>query len=146
MFCIGKFCLFCKTLNFSSNRINYSILDVFQSLKILLQLSRDIKNSRFQNINTYKTFVEFESFQVLTALEKKYHPEHFVCIKCKLPITGSNFQQHEGEPVCEADYAKYFLKKCHGCKLPIRGVSRLLFILFFSLELVRFMYLECHTL
>ena len=59
--------------------------------------------------------------KVLSALDKKYHPEHFVCLKCKLPITDDKFQQHEGEPVCEADYARFFLKKCFACKLPIKG-------------------------
>lgn len=59
--------------------------------------------------------------QVLSALGKKYHPEHFTCAKCNEPIKDSKFQQHEGLPYCDDDYTKMFLKKCFACKQPIRN-------------------------
>lgn len=95
--------------------VNYSILATLQISKIT--------QCCIAATPTRQTLVY--CLQVLTALEKKYHPEHFVCIKCKQPIKENNFRQHEGEPVCEADYAKFFLKKCAACKLPIKGVSQL---------------------
>ncbi|KAF2879450.1 hypothetical protein ILUMI_26730, partial [Ignelater luminosus] len=58
--------------------------------------------------------------RILTALGRTYHPEHFTCAKCKEPIKDSKFQQHDGEPYCEADYTKLFLKNCYACKQPIK--------------------------
>lgn len=57
--------------------------------------------------------------QVLTALNKSYHPGCFVCAKCGKPITGGLFQMHDDKPYCQQDYAELFAPKCHACNKPI---------------------------
>ncbi|GLV32984.1 uncharacterized protein CBL_08953 [Carabus blaptoides fortunei] len=72
------------------------------------------------NSSTCATCHQAIQGKILTALGNSYHPEHFVCGKCKQPITGSRFQEHDGQPYCEHDYAELFSKRCHACKKPIR--------------------------
>ncbi|KAI4470110.1 paxillin-related [Holotrichia oblita] len=57
--------------------------------------------------------------QVLTALEKTYHPNCFVCTECKKPITGGLFQIKDDKPYCQDDYAQLFAPKCYACNKPI---------------------------
>ncbi|KAF5284371.1 hypothetical protein FQR65_LT13588 [Abscondita terminalis] len=58
--------------------------------------------------------------QILSALGKTYHPEHFTCTKCKEPIKDSKFQEHDGLPYCDEDYTQMFSKRCFACKQPIK--------------------------
>lgn len=58
--------------------------------------------------------------KILTALGKSYHPEHFQCKKCNQPITGTKFQENNGDPYCERDYTELFSKRCRGCTKPIK--------------------------
>lgn len=53
-----------------------------------------------------------------------YHPDHFTCHKCKVPIKGDKFQVKDGLPYCDADYEKEFLSNCYACHQPIREVFR----------------------
>ncbi|KAL1140287.1 hypothetical protein AAG570_000219 [Ranatra chinensis] len=62
------------------------------------------------------------SLQIVQALNKTWHQDHFNCCHCKKPISGQKFNVHDGRPYCENDYAQLFLKRCHGCNLPIRDV------------------------
>ncbi|KAK9739333.1 LIM domain [Popillia japonica] len=59
--------------------------------------------------------------QVLTALDKTYHPEHFVCEKCKKPICDNKFRTHDGRAYCEEDYNRMFVAQCFGCGQSISG-------------------------
>lgn len=61
--------------------------------------------------------------QILTALGKSWHPEHFVCSQCSQPITEGSFNQRDGMPVCSPCYVAKFTDICHGCNQPILGVS-----------------------
>lgn len=61
-------------------------------------------------------------FQILTALGRNYHPEHFICAVCEQPITGSKFQENDGKPYCEEDYTELFSKRCRACNKPIKEV------------------------
>ncbi|KAK9504042.1 hypothetical protein O3M35_010482 [Rhynocoris fuscipes] len=65
---------------------------------------------------------KYISGMIVQALGKNWHPHHFICFKCKEPITSSKFNLHDGNAYCESDYAQMFLKKCYGCNLPIRDV------------------------
>lgn len=61
--------------------------------------------------------------QILTALGKSWHPEHFVCSVCSQPITEGSFNQRDGMPVCSPCYVSKFTDICHGCNQPILGVK-----------------------
>ncbi|XP_045477442.1 transforming growth factor beta-1-induced transcript 1 protein-like isoform X2 [Harmonia axyridis] len=58
---------------------------------------------------------------VLTALEKSYHPDHFICIKCATPIRDAKFHQRDGIPYCISCHAKYLAPKCNSCIRSIDG-------------------------
>jgi len=55
----------------------------------------------------------------LNALEKTYHPEHFVCSHCNLPFPNGNFIENEGKPYCETDFNELFCSRCLNCKQSI---------------------------
>ena len=55
----------------------------------------------------------------INALDKSYHPDHFVCYVCKTKLTGQFFPSKEGEPLCENDYYHHLGLMCGGCEQPI---------------------------
>ncbi|XP_029989721.1 paxillin-like [Sphaeramia orbicularis] len=57
--------------------------------------------------------------QVVTAMGKTWHPEHFVCTHCQEEIGSRNFFEREGQPYCETDYHNLFSPRCHYCNGPI---------------------------
>lgn len=56
----------------------------------------------------------------VTALGKKWHPEHFMCSQCLQPLTGG-FLERDGHAFCERCFYSAFSFKCAGCGQPIRG-------------------------
>jgi len=50
----------------------------------------------------------------LRALNKLWHPEHFVCSHCGEPI-GESYFVHRGKPYCKQDYLLLFAEKCRLC-------------------------------
>lgn len=63
-------------------------------------------------------------FQVITALGKVWHIEHFTCANCNLPLGTKNFYERDGEAYCEEDYHKIFAPKCAYCNGPIVDVRK----------------------
>ncbi|XP_034022954.1 uncharacterized protein LOC117507239 isoform X1 [Thalassophryne amazonica] len=57
--------------------------------------------------------------QVVTAMGRTWHPEHFVCTHCQEEIGSRNFFEREGLPYCEKDYHSLFSPRCHYCNGPI---------------------------
>jgi len=57
--------------------------------------------------------------QVITALGKTWHPEHFTCNHCNQELGTRNFFEREGMPYCEADYHNLFSPRCAYCNGPI---------------------------
>ncbi|XP_028967465.1 paxillin [Galendromus occidentalis] len=57
--------------------------------------------------------------QVVTALAKMWHPEHFVCAHCSQELGTRNFYERDGEAYCEQDYHKIFSPRCSYCNGPI---------------------------
>ncbi|XP_055372252.1 paxillin isoform X3 [Condylostylus longicornis] len=53
--------------------------------------------------------------QVITALGKTWHPEHFVCNHCNQELGTRNFFEREGFPYCEPDYHNLFSPRCAYC-------------------------------
>lgn len=58
--------------------------------------------------------------QILNAIGRTYHPEHFVCACCSQPFDQGKFIIHEGEPYCHVDYYELFSNKCKTCNEPIK--------------------------
>ncbi|XKL60243.1 hypothetical protein PGB90_001259 [Kerria lacca] len=57
--------------------------------------------------------------QVITALGKTWHPEHFVCTHCNQELGTRNFFERDGHPYCEPDYHNLFSPRCAYCNGPI---------------------------
>ena len=64
---------------------------------------------------------------MIEAIGRKYHPEHFVCYRCGVPLVGLSYSECHGEPHCEncADKIQAIenpeVHTCAKCKLPIFG-------------------------
>uniref|UniRef100_A0A8D1CUU5 Transforming growth factor beta 1 induced transcript 1 n=1 Tax=Sus scrofa TaxID=9823 RepID=A0A8D1CUU5_PIG len=61
--------------------------------------------------------------QVVTALGRAWHPEHFVCGGCSTALGGSSFFEKDGAPFCPECYFERFSPRCGLCNQPIRHVS-----------------------
>lgn len=61
--------------------------------------------------------------QVCTALGRTWHPEHFTCVACDMPLGTRNFFERDGKPYCEKDYHDQFAPRCAYCNGPILDVS-----------------------
>nr|KAF6282694.1 paxillin [Myotis myotis] len=57
--------------------------------------------------------------QVVTAMGRTWHPEHFVCTHCQEEIGSRNFFERDGQPYCEKDYHTLFSPRCYYCNGPI---------------------------
>lgn len=57
--------------------------------------------------------------QVVTAMGRTWHPEHFVCTHCQDEIGSRNFFERDGQPYCERDYHQLFSPRCFYCNGPI---------------------------
>ncbi|XP_067140389.1 paxillin-like isoform X2 [Centruroides vittatus] len=55
----------------------------------------------------------------VTALDKTWHPEHFLCAKCGGKFGEDGYHEKEGKAYCKRDYLDLFAPKCGGCKGPI---------------------------
>uniref|UniRef100_A0A3Q2C8X9 Leupaxin n=1 Tax=Cyprinodon variegatus TaxID=28743 RepID=A0A3Q2C8X9_CYPVA len=57
--------------------------------------------------------------KMITALGEVWHPEHFVCVACKMELSTTGFFEREGRPYCDKDYHQLFSPRCAYCKGPI---------------------------
>lgn len=57
--------------------------------------------------------------QVITALGRNYHREHFTCAHCNQELGTRNFYERDQLPYCERDYQQLFSPKCAACQEPI---------------------------
>eukprot|EP00112_Aurelia_sp_Birch-Aquarium-sp1_P004379 Seg1494.10 transcript_id=Seg1494.10/GoldUCD/mRNA.D3Y31 product=Paxillin protein_id=Seg1494.10/GoldUCD/D3Y31 len=57
--------------------------------------------------------------QVCTALGRTWHPEHFTCAVCEVPLGTKTFFERDGKPYCEEDYHEQFAPRCAYCEGPI---------------------------
>jgi paxillin len=62
--------------------------------------------------------------QVVTALGKTWHPEHFQCVHCGIELGTKNFFERDSEPYCETDYHNLFSPRCAYCNASILDVSQ----------------------
>ncbi|CAB4398143.1 unnamed protein product [Rhizophagus irregularis] len=61
------------------------------------------------------------SGHVLSAMGKKWHPDHFVCKKCGITLEHVAFFEKDGVPYCHLDFHELFSPKCGYCETPIEG-------------------------
>jgi hypothetical protein len=56
----------------------------------------------------------------ITALDRKYHIEHFTCSVCPT-VFGSqdSYYEHEGKVYCHYHYSTQFAQRCNGCQTAI---------------------------
>lgn len=57
--------------------------------------------------------------KIITALGQTWHPEHFVCLVCKMELSTVGFFERDGHPYCGKDYHELFSPRCAYCKGPI---------------------------
>lgn len=57
--------------------------------------------------------------QVITALGRTWHPEHFTCAHCNQELGTRNFFERDARPYCEPDYHNLFSPRCAYCNGPI---------------------------
>jgi hypothetical protein len=56
----------------------------------------------------------------VTALDKKYHVEHFTCSLCDLVFgPQDSYYEHDGQVYCHFHYSTKFAVRCHGCRRAI---------------------------
>ncbi|ULT99537.1 hypothetical protein L3Y34_000686 [Caenorhabditis briggsae] len=53
--------------------------------------------------------------QVVIALGKMWHPEHYTCCECGTELGQRPFFERNGRAFCEEDYHNQFSPKCQGC-------------------------------
>eukprot|EP01112_Ceratiomyxa_fruticulosa_P023446 TRINITY_DN8958_c0_g1_i1.p1 TRINITY_DN8958_c0_g1~~TRINITY_DN8958_c0_g1_i1.p1 ORF type:complete len:535 (-),score=106.74 TRINITY_DN8958_c0_g1_i1:102-1706(-) len=53
--------------------------------------------------------------EVIQALGKTFHPEHFVCGNCQNPLGTASFYEQDGVPHCEKCYQDLFCSRCAHC-------------------------------
>ncbi|XP_076364659.1 paxillin-like [Tachypleus tridentatus] len=58
--------------------------------------------------------------QVVKALEKTWHPEHFKCKKCNQQLATRKFFERGDDLYCEEDYLEMFAPHCAYCKGAIK--------------------------
>lgn len=87
---------------------------------IVGQVSRILCISQLWSLLTNLTL---PTGQVVTAMGRTWHPEHFVCTHCQEEIGSRNFFEREGQPYCEKDYHNLFSPRCYYCNGPILDVS-----------------------
>lgn len=60
--------------------------------------------------------------KLLTAMNRTWHPEHFVCAICEQELANQAFYELEGRPYCEKDYNEMLAPRCGYCNGPILEV------------------------
>ncbi|KAF2257854.1 rho-type GTPase-activating protein-like protein [Lojkania enalia] len=56
----------------------------------------------------------------ITALDRKYHIEHFTCSVCPTVFGASDsYYEHEGNVYCHFHYSTKFAQRCNGCQTAI---------------------------
>jgi hypothetical protein len=56
----------------------------------------------------------------ISALDKKYHVEHFTCTMCDIVFgPEDSYYEHESKVYCHYHYSVNYAAKCSGCKVAI---------------------------
>ncbi|KAL2444235.1 Rho-type GTPase-activating protein 1 [Exophiala dermatitidis] len=56
----------------------------------------------------------------ITALDRKYHIEHFTCSVCPTVFGAQDsYYEHDGQVYCHYHYSTHFAQRCNGCQTAI---------------------------
>ncbi|KAI1322190.1 RhoGAP-domain-containing protein [Xylariaceae sp. FL0255] len=56
----------------------------------------------------------------ITALDRKYHVDHFTCSLCETVFGASDsYYEHDGDVYCHFHYSTQFAQRCNGCQTAI---------------------------
>ena len=56
----------------------------------------------------------------ITALDRKYHVDHFTCSVCPTVFGASDsYYEHDGQVFCHYHYSTRFAQRCNGCQTAI---------------------------
>src|ERR1700749_2863302 len=56
----------------------------------------------------------------ITALDRKYHIEHFTCSVCPTVFGAQDsYYEHDGKVYCHYHYSSQFAQRCNGCQTAI---------------------------
>jgi hypothetical protein len=55
----------------------------------------------------------------ITAANRSFHPDHFVCAACGQQFGDSGFHEKDGQTYCSDDYFAMFAPRCRNCEQPI---------------------------
>lgn len=56
----------------------------------------------------------------ITALDRKYHVEHFTCCLCSTVFGAQDsYYEHDGDVYCHYHYSTQFAQRCNGCHTAI---------------------------
>ena len=100
----------------------YLFVQVYVHLFHWLNCYAHLKRSFQHHVNSEVTWILL-LIQVITALGKIWHIEHFSCAKCHETLGTKNFYERDGMAYCERDYHTLFAPKCSYCNGPIVDVS-----------------------
>ncbi|CCG82121.1 LIM domain-containing protein C4F6.12 [Taphrina deformans PYCC 5710] len=95
--------------------------------KPIPERERDLVERGLRCANCYEAFGRG---RVITANGRRYHPSHFTCFECGIPLEHVDFYTHnatdseeddEGteEVYCHFDYHELFSPRCHVCTTPV---------------------------
>ena len=57
--------------------------------------------------------------EVVQAMGKMWHPEHFTCQSCRQPLGTGSFYESNGQPTCVNCWRSLFCPRCAHCDQPI---------------------------
>jgi len=55
----------------------------------------------------------------VTAMDKTWHPEHFICAHCGKEFGDEGYHERDGRPFCRKDFFSSFAPRCRGCQRAI---------------------------
>ncbi|MBW0471557.1 hypothetical protein O181_011272 [Austropuccinia psidii MF-1] len=61
--------------------------------------------------------------RIVHALQRRWHPDCFICQHCGLALEHVAFYEHDGKAYCGVDYDELFSLKCHHCNTSINDES-----------------------
>ena len=103
-------------------RFRYSVFIIFTDIIIFMSCLNNFISFIITDSSISIRYYVF-CLQVMTALGKIWHPEHFQCAHCNVELGTQNFFERDGLPYCEKDYHQLFSPMCAACGGPILDVS-----------------------
>ncbi|XP_064589252.1 prickle-like protein 4 [Zonotrichia leucophrys gambelii] len=61
--------------------------------------------------------------ECIEAEGRRWHPEHFCCLECDVPLHGQRYVMRSGRPCCRGCFESRFAEPCQACGDPIGADS-----------------------